>query len=1381
MDKAERSMFSFACLLALFLSIEASGLKVCENTSNMQNCDVCEGDSLLKLAQDKGGLDKQSSMSSMKGNPNDESNPKSNMFDFVNEYARVRGDLTVVHQSTGMRSISFPNLDAVDGSILIWLEASLQILSLPMLRYVGGQIQIIMDPGVVVSHIQIGGTVPLRVNNFILLTMNYQAMQDVPVLSRLSIPALAKVHGANFTTAVRCGHSICITNVQVAEVNIGENTKTGLDLYHGIWIYNKMGLMKNIHVQNVAVLGPVKLEGHMGQEIRNVTINALKTNCMGQTSAINVTSVEFLFDMTFMPPPLLTITGVLGLDFVDIKNGLVQFNDFEPISYDNCSGLGVWVASQERCVNFPAPQPVDSHLPRWPRSGLLRPPTRWKDCSSEFTVWSIEDLQDFEYYCLENGKFYGRLVVLGNPSERVNTEGFVFRNLTEAAEIFIDGADGFIINVEFPNLKKVTKSIVVTVSAPSGELDFFNMPVLEETPDLVIGGPMLKGFIGEIVIGEESSKLNISRIRIGNNYECGACINTIDITRLDSRSRVLFSGCFHSNLVSINNMGESVPIDEVRFETGFMGTIKNVMINKVSELNHVYVFGGTCGAANLNVMGVGHPWFSVQNYNNSNYSENFNLVFDYCASFPVPSHLVPRLTLNEYVLSKSNLAMLNIDKCNYAGILGADNRCHCFEEEFRSSSRLCAPTCPLGQVGLCLDGHGEILPILSSCSRRFAGCFNMSSTTSTSISTMTSKTETSVTSVASPSVTTQNVGTTVNAYSTVSPSVSPSSAAYATTVTTTTSTVPIVKTSTRTLTTSTISLTSSSNTQTSSTTSMSPSQVNVREGKQDSSRLSAHEATYIIVGIGILTLVIIVILGVATVRYISNDWHDEVNFARPMGPNMDPNSQTVYNSQFSLNPIESSQRLPPSHSQSPSGAEFEDRSSDTDVFSLSPNDIAETLSELSPSSPESAVDAGSMEDTSLVFLQPRDGECFPQQTIPAWQDPSNAPVGSVPELIVAVKMGDVRAVDELLKNGAPVNAPDSYGRSALHYCVIGFNPVNMEAGMRLLNALLAYKGDPNRPDNDQATPLMYACRDGNEPVVQRLMKEGGSPACADLTGMTPYMLCATYDRVNALTTLLDLDGTVVNAKDRNGRTALHWAVAVGSMDCLSVLLVAEGIDITVADNEGETFLHYAAKSGNEKVLEILSHNVPRQRIQRLVAIKSSDETKAEDVAAANGHENYGSLLKEWMAKATLAPTHVNLPTVQKPSRHHRIKREALVEECGSSSGADSGIDDIKPGAPSFRKRKTILEDLPGPPIKGSRKDYMRHRRMQQSELQQTMEKNVEHLQATHVELSSTLASLKKEAEYLRKVVRLESQETVDSKNFIREAVPQMTSMGSTNV
>jgi ankyrin repeat protein len=82
---------------------------------------------------------------------------------------------------------------------------------------------------------------------------------------------------------------------------------------------------------------------------------------------------------------------------------------------------------------------------------------------------------------------------------------------------------------------------------------------------------------------------------------------------------------------------------------------------------------------------------------------------------------------------------------------------------------------------------------------------------------------------------------------------------------------------------------------------------------------------------------------------------------------------------------------------------------------------------------------------------------------------------------------------------------------------------------------------------------------------------------------TPLIKMARYSEVNC-NKLLELSAAVINARDRNGSSALVWAIQKRNICMLLELLRINNLDATLADNNNKTPLMYAIESGQTKVV-----------------------------------------------------------------------------------------------------------------------------------------------------------------------------------------------------
>ena len=147
-----------------------------------------------------------------------------------------------------------------------------------------------------------------------------------------------------------------------------------------------------------------------------------------------------------------------------------------------------------------------------------------------------------------------------------------------------------------------------------------------------------------------------------------------------------------------------------------------------------------------------------------------------------------------------------------------------------------------------------------------------------------------------------------------------------------------------------------------------------------------------------------------------------------------------------------------------------------------------------------------------------------------------AHAGAEPDLIAAVRSGDLAAARALVVAGADVNAPQGDGATALHWAAhrndLGAATLLIEAGADLdaANAL-------------GATPLWLASTNGNTEIVARLLEAGADPNVALSMGETPLMGAARSGSPRAVELLLAHGADPNRAEREREQTALMWAVA----------------------------------------------------------------------------------------------------------------------------------------------------------------------------------------------------------------------------------------------
>ncbi|MCZ6734877.1 MAG: ankyrin repeat domain-containing protein [Planctomycetota bacterium] len=283
-------------------------------------------------------------------------------------------------------------------------------------------------------------------------------------------------------------------------------------------------------------------------------------------------------------------------------------------------------------------------------------------------------------------------------------------------------------------------------------------------------------------------------------------------------------------------------------------------------------------------------------------------------------------------------------------------------------------------------------------------------------------------------------------------------------------------------------------------------------------------------------------------------------------------------------------------------------------------------------------------------------------TRPAAARPANTLKGLDPHLSVALKNGDVQAVNEILEKGtdektrddmlavaskygrvemiqilldagANVEAPDARGRTPLMSAVQSRNGQAVQAllangadvnahdpdrggtalawasgpfgDLAMVQALLAAGADVNVSDKGGMTPLLWAAGFGDVARVETLVEAGANLQASDSTGgATPLMYAARTGSLESLHALLKA-GAVLQEKGRQGKTALAWAAARGTPPKLQALIEA-GADVNASDSRGWTPLDYARNRRDARGKEIV------QILEPLTAREEADASESPD-------------------------------------------------------------------------------------------------------------------------------------------------------------------------
>ncbi|WP_353274585.1 ankyrin repeat domain-containing protein [Wolbachia endosymbiont (group B) of Hofmannophila pseudospretella] len=234
-------------------------------------------------------------------------------------------------------------------------------------------------------------------------------------------------------------------------------------------------------------------------------------------------------------------------------------------------------------------------------------------------------------------------------------------------------------------------------------------------------------------------------------------------------------------------------------------------------------------------------------------------------------------------------------------------------------------------------------------------------------------------------------------------------------------------------------------------------------------------------------------------------------------------------------------------------------------------------------------------------------------------------------LHLAARLGDLKALEDLLKKEANVNAKNDKGQTPLHLtvevCYVDipnsdevedywnqYFAAEKKCGyVKIVEALLRNEEiNVNAQDNNKKTSLHYAAKNNNKEIVVALIKAGAYINAVDKDGNAPLHLAGAKEigdllqsvkeandklleaaksgNIDDVENLLNGEGKAqVNAIAKGGNTPLHLAAQNGHKDVVEFLL-SKGAKVDAQSDDLSTPLHFAAKYGHKDVVEFLLSN-----------------------------------------------------------------------------------------------------------------------------------------------------------------------------------------------
>lgn len=218
---------------------------------------------------------------------------------------------------------------------------------------------------------------------------------------------------------------------------------------------------------------------------------------------------------------------------------------------------------------------------------------------------------------------------------------------------------------------------------------------------------------------------------------------------------------------------------------------------------------------------------------------------------------------------------------------------------------------------------------------------------------------------------------------------------------------------------------------------------------------------------------------------------------------------------------------------------------------------------------------------------------------------------------------------------------------ALIGCEKRVDPVLIEAardGNQLIVETLLRQGkNVNARDERGWTPLMWSASRGHAEITQVLL-EHGAEVNATSQGYVTALMLAAHDGHVVVTEILMKRGADVDAQDKNGTTALLGAAFRGHVASVKVLL-EHGADVDHQDQKGDTAMILISKGGYLEELLSRSNN------QRILETSREDFLRTAEVLL-----KYGANLEIQNAENGTALSYARtknltflIPLLEKPS------------------------------------------------------------------------------------------------------------------------------------
>ncbi len=215
-------------------------------------------------------------------------------------------------------------------------------------------------------------------------------------------------------------------------------------------------------------------------------------------------------------------------------------------------------------------------------------------------------------------------------------------------------------------------------------------------------------------------------------------------------------------------------------------------------------------------------------------------------------------------------------------------------------------------------------------------------------------------------------------------------------------------------------------------------------------------------------------------------------------------------------------------------------------------------------------------------------------------DPNKADEDGETPLIYAVKWKKPEIVSLLLEKGADPNKAGKNGETPLIHAVDEREP-------EMVSLLLEKDADPNKAGKNGETPLIHAVDERGPKMVSLLLEKGADVNKADEKGNTPLIHAVDKEGAKMVSLLLE-KGADVNKADEIENTPLIYLTKLrwGCKDELVDNLMWGMPDVNLKDKNGNTALYYAISDNKSEYLYYaISNNKSEYLFDAILSLKAN--------------------------------------------------------------------------------------------------------------------------------------------------------------------------------